>query len=91
VRKSNLKLAPKSDLAAELDLVTEQAVADLRRVKISALRNERCLGDGPPFVKFGNKVFYRRSDLLAWIKANTVKPTPAPTLISSRRGARVQS
>lgn len=41
------------------------------------LANLRCLGLGPSFVKIGHSVRYRRSDVEAYIAANTVTPVSA--------------
>ena len=86
--KSKVIAEPVSDLAAQLDLVTEQTFANLRRATVATLRNERCRGNGPPFVKLGNKIFYRRAALADWVKVRTVMPSVAPTLISPRSQTR---
>lgn len=34
-------------------------------------------GQGPPFIKVGRLVRYRRSDVDAWLRANTIGTTAA--------------
>ena len=34
-------------------------------------------GDGPPYVRFGNRVLYRGSDLNEWLDERLVQPTAA--------------
>jgi len=72
------------DLQTRLDYVAEDDFALLRRVKVSALRNERSRGEGPPYVRSGRQVFYPLADLKAFMEANTVRPVATPTLIHGR-------
>jgi predicted DNA-binding transcriptional regulator AlpA len=40
------------------------------------LATERCLRrDTPPFIRIGKRIYYRESDLLAWIEQHKVDPT----------------
>ena len=34
-------------------------------------------GYGPPYVRFGNRVLYRGSDLNSWLDAHLIKPKAA--------------
>ena len=56
------------------ELLTPEEVADLLKIHPGTLENWRCRGDGPPFVKLGDKrrspVRYPRDSLEAWIKNN---------------------
>ena len=56
-------------------LLTPREAADYRKASPSTLAKERCTGFGPPFVKMGRSVRYRRSDLDNWIAANIRKST----------------
>ena len=56
-------------------LLTPQEAAAYRRASPSTLTKERCAGGGPPFVKMGRSVRYRRSDLDNWIAANVRSST----------------
>ncbi len=39
------------------------------------LAMKRCHGNGPPFIKLGKAVFYRRDDLDSWIASRRVTST----------------
>lgn len=52
-------------------VLTEREAAALRGKSVHALRKERCEGRGPRYVKDGAAVRYRRSDVLAFIEANS--------------------
>jgi len=56
------------------DLLTDDEVSARYRGRISVgtLRNWRALRVGPPFIKVGKAVLYRRGALQAWDKKNTV-------------------
>ncbi len=51
------------------DLLTEQqARAEELPMSLAWYRRARLMGGGPPFIRIGgNRVFYRRGDLRAWI------------------------
>jgi DNA-binding transcriptional MerR regulator len=62
------------------DLLTIQEVSALLRTPVATLRYWRYLGIGPHSFKIGRRVFYRASDLYAWIDAQHDKhhgPTAA--------------
>jgi excisionase family DNA binding protein len=50
-------------------------VAELLVLTRNTLEKWRVRGEGPPFVKLGGRVRYRRSDVLAWIEENTKATT----------------
>jgi predicted DNA-binding transcriptional regulator AlpA len=52
-------------------LLREQDAADLLCLSVRTLQSWRIRLAGPPFVQVGRSVRYRRSDLIAWIDANT--------------------
>lgn len=52
------------------ELLTEKEAAALRRKSIYALRKERARRAGPPFIKDGSSIRYRKSELLAWLEAH---------------------
>jgi hypothetical protein len=76
------------DLKTELGLRSEAEVAKLRGIQISRLRNERSRGEGPPFTKIGNAIFYPISELRDYMKKKTVTPQRAPTMIDGRARSR---
>jgi hypothetical protein len=49
-------------------------VAHLFGTSEERLANDRYLGRGLPYVKFGRSVFYLRSDVTAYLAANRVVP-----------------
>jgi predicted DNA-binding transcriptional regulator AlpA len=53
------------------ELLTPEQVAEMLQVHPGTLENWRVRGEGPPFVKLGNKrrspVRYRRQDVEDWI------------------------
>ena len=51
-------------------LLTEREAA-IRRKSVYALRKERARHAGPPYVKDGAAIRYRRSELLAWLGERT--------------------
>ena len=73
-------------------LLTEQDTAALLKVTVKTLQGWRYRGEGPPFIKAGRCVRYRREDLEAFVAAavrtSTSDPGAAP--IRSRR-MRVES
>jgi hypothetical protein len=68
----------KSTTEKELQNITEKLLADfLPKYQAAAelkicertLDRWRRLGEGPPITKLGRRVLYRRSSLLAWLRA----------------------
>jgi excisionase family DNA binding protein len=57
-------------------LVTEVQAAELLHISIRTLQAWRIKLTGPRFVRVGRAIRYRRSDLTAWIEANTVGNAP---------------
>lgn len=60
------------DQATYLD--TKGAAAYLR-LSPSFLNQSRVSGDGPPYIKLGHSVRYKRGDLDAWMDANGCQST----------------
>lgn len=56
-------------------LLTEVAAAKLLKLSIRTLQAWRCRGTGPAFVRVGRAIRYRYSDLIAWVRSNTVQPS----------------
>lgn len=56
-------------------LIDEAAFCALASLKPSTVRKQRMTGSGPPFVKVGRSVRYRRKDVLDWIASRTVRTT----------------
>lgn len=49
------------------ELIDTIALAALRQVPVSRVNKERLTGDGPPFIKDGHLVRYRKGDYRAWL------------------------
>lgn len=45
---------------------TNEEAADFLRISLKTLNNMRVSGDGPTFVKLGQRITYDRDDLIAW-------------------------
>jgi len=56
-------------------LLTEAQAAELLALSSRTLQAWRARGGGPPFVRAGRSVRYKRGDLLCWISENTVSST----------------
>lgn len=61
-------------ITVESDLMTRREAAAYLRWKEQSLAAAACRGDGPPYVKVGRSVRYRKSDLDRWLDARTVTP-----------------
>jgi hypothetical protein len=57
-------------------LLTEIQAADLLRMSSRTLQAWRGQGVGPPFIRAGRAIRYRRSDVMSWATENTIKPKP---------------
>ena len=56
-------------------LVNDVTAAEILGLSVITLRNWRCLGKGPRYLKLnGRAIRYRVSDLLAWAEQYTVTP-----------------
>ncbi len=61
-------------------LLTEIQAADLLRMSSRTLQAWRGQGVGPPFIRAGRAIRYRRSDVLSWATEQTVNPKPQQSL-----------
>lgn len=60
------------------DLLLKPAeVAAYLGTSVGSLAQQRYRGQGPRFIKTGKLVRYRRSDIAAWLEANTHQQTSA--------------
>ena len=80
--------SPLGDLKKLLNYIDEAEYAQFRRVKVSALRNERAKGLGPPWTRDGRRVLYSVSGVRDFLAAKTVKPAQTPTLLHGNRRRR---
>lgn len=61
--------------AAHDKLLSEKEVAKLINMSLSFLQHDRQRGGGIPYVKIGNSVRYRRTDVDAYIAGNSRRHT----------------
>lgn len=59
----------------ESELLREAEVKRQYKLTNAWLRKNRRLKSGPPFIKLGRMVFYRRRDLDVFIAAHRIEPT----------------
>jgi hypothetical protein len=73
----------------EENFCTEAQVAGELGLKISTMRNWAAKRLGPPRIRVGRKIFYRREALVAWMQSQEkVVAAPAPRRARSARGRR---
>jgi hypothetical protein len=77
-----------TELKAQLGLLDEAEVCALLNMKLVSLRNQRHRDQGPPWTRLGREVFYPIEKMRAYIAAQTVTPSSAPTLIDGKRRGR---
>lgn len=53
-------------------VLTREECAEYARFSVGALKNLAYRGEGPPMVKLGRSVRYRRSDVDKWLQRNLV-------------------
>ena len=51
------------------DLIPETEFAEARGVHVRTIQRERARREGPPFIKLGRRIFYRREAIEAWLLA----------------------
>ena len=51
------------------DLIAEADYAAQRGVSLRTVQRERAQRIGPPFIKLGRKIFYRKEAIEAWLLA----------------------
>lgn len=68
-----------TQLRRDLGLLTEEEVAVVLGKEVSTLQNMRSARTGPPWLKAGRSVLYRRASFEAWLadqEARTSGPDP---------------
>ena len=56
-------------------LLRQEEASELIRVPVRTLEGWRSHGLGPPFIKFGRHIFYRESDLDAFLERSVIRPS----------------
>ena len=65
--------------------LSESETAEVLGVKTASLRNWSASRKGPPRIKIGRKIFYRREALVAW-KFSPVRRSPRTCAVSDPKG-----
>jgi predicted DNA-binding transcriptional regulator AlpA len=69
-QSSLVSAGPHKPAAPSIVLLTPKEAAKLLKVSVSWLAKARMRGDGPPFIKVGNKsIRYSEAALIQWMKA----------------------
>ena len=55
------------------EILTEKEVNQDYRFSLSKLRNDRWLGKGLPYIKVSRSIYYRRSDIEAYLEKRKVE------------------
>jgi hypothetical protein len=72
---------------AEIDndaMLAPPAAQRFSGLAVATLAKMRCMGGGPPFIKAGRKILYRRGDLIAWLNARRVNNTTEAARVPGR-------
>jgi hypothetical protein len=56
-------------------LISAEKAAEEIHLKVATLETWRQRGQGPAYIKVGKLVFYRASDIRAWLQTRVVRPT----------------
>jgi excisionase family DNA binding protein len=59
----------------QTDILKTPEAAGYVRLGVPTLERLRLTGDGPPFIKAGKSVRYRKADLDAWLESRLVRST----------------
>jgi Helix-turn-helix domain len=62
------------------DIMDAATAAVFTGLAVATLAKLRCRGGGPPYLKLGRKVVYRRADLADWLSARRVANTAQAAL-----------
>ena len=54
--------------------ISDRDLARERKISERTQRLERQRGDGPPFAKIGNQIFYPIDDFRAWLASRVIRP-----------------
>ena len=58
------------------EFLTPAELAELLRTTTNSLSQDRYLGRGVPFIRAGRRILYARSQVLAYLRANTFQQSP---------------
>ncbi len=57
------------------NFLTQAEAAKMLRISPRSLERYRIAGNGPTYMKAGQRVLYRNADILAWLDSRKVKST----------------
>ena len=63
------------DRAVDDALLSEKQAAPILGLSVAWLQRKRWEGGGPPYIKYGRAVRYKKSELLAFIEAHSRRHT----------------
>jgi hypothetical protein len=63
--------------------LTPAELAELMRTTTNSLSQDRYLGRGVKFIRAGRRILYARSDVLAYLEANTFQQSPGRAEVSA--------
>jgi predicted DNA-binding transcriptional regulator AlpA len=58
----------------QIRYLKEQEVSEVTGLSLSTLRNYRCAGKGPSYVKVGASVRYNHDDVIRFMERNRIEP-----------------
>jgi hypothetical protein len=65
-------------------MLDPRAVEATFNVAVATQAKQRCLGGGPPFIKAGRKILYRRGDWIEYLNARKVRNTTEAATLPRR-------
>ncbi len=54
--------------------VKDTIAADILGLAVQTLRNMRCRGEGPPYIKLGRAIRYWPEDLIGYLQERKIQP-----------------
>jgi hypothetical protein len=83
--KNRIELIREFESAPPSTLLPQIYVAALRGCSEANIARDRGLGRGCPFVRIGNRVFYRKRDILSWLNQHQPVGSTAEARAQARR------
>ncbi len=65
------------------EFLTPAELAQLLRTTTNSLSQDRYLGRGVRFIRAGRRILYARSDVLAYLEANTFQQSPGRATVGA--------
>jgi hypothetical protein len=84
-RKPRLELLAEFDAAPPSALFPQPYIAALRNCSEANIARDRGSGKGVPFIRIGNRIFYRKSDYLLWEQQHKPVRTTSEARAQRRR------